>query len=282
MQPRAIGKLFWSTLLSLPLMPLNPLGLEVFTVPLDTVGIGGLRKSIQEWQSPDFSQPQTWGFILLSLLLVGAFLASRRRPDATEWILIIGALCLALQSGRHLSLFALIAVPVATIHFDQALSRRGWTIARRQREKPRRVIINLMLIALVALGTMMHLAYVAGEKTIEKALLLNFPVNAVRHLKASPLEGNLFNSYNWGGYLIFAAPGYPVFIDGRTDLHRGLLADYLAARGTGAWQQIFDRWDIHIAILESPSQLAAQLQSSSSWRREYADAVASIFVRTRQ
>ena len=279
-QPRKIGKLLWSTLLSLALMPVNPLGLEVLAVPLDTVGIGGLRSYIQEWQSPDFSQPQTWGFILLSLLLFGAILASRRRPDATEWILIIGALFLALQSGRNVSLFAVIAAPTATIHIDQALSRNGWVIERRQRETPRRIIINLTLIVLVALGTIFHLAYVASEKTIEKALLLNFPVNAVRHLKASPLEGNLFNSYNWGGYLIFAAPRYPVFIDGRTDLHRDLLDVYVAAHGKDTWKQIFARWDIRVAILESPSQLADQLNSSSSWRREYADDVASIFVRT--
>ena len=29
----------------------------------------------------------------------------------------------------------------------------------------------------------------------------------------------MFNSYNWGGYLMFKLPDYPVFVDGRTDLY---------------------------------------------------------------
>jgi hypothetical protein len=31
--------------------------------------------------------------------------------------------------------------------------------------------------------------------------------------------GPLFNDFNWGGYLIWALPGLPVAIDGRTNLH---------------------------------------------------------------
>ena len=280
--PRKIAKLLRITLLSLALMPLNPLGLQVFAVPFNTIGIGGLRNYIQEWQSPDFSQPQTWGCILLLVALLGAISACRRRLDATESILVIATLCLALVSGRNLSLFAVFAAPIASIHIDEALSRKGWRIPRRIRESPRRVAINLTLIALVALGTMFHIVYVASDKTIEKALLLNFPVNAVRHLNASPLGGALFNSYNWGGYLIFAAPQHPVFIDGRTDLYRDFLDDYVTVFGDDSWRSLFEQWDIRIALIESATHLAMQLDAAVEWRREYADDRASIFVRSDQ
>lgn len=277
-----IGKLLWITLLSLALMPLNPLGLEVFAVPFRTFGIGGLRDYIQEWQSPDFSQAQTWGSILLLAALLGAISASRRRLDATESILIIGSLCMALISGRNLSLFAVVAAPIASIHLDEALSRKSWRIPRRIRESPRRVAINLTLIALVALGTILHVEYVINDKTIEKALLLNFPVNAVRYLNASPLEGKLFNSYNWGGYLLFAAPKHPVFIDGRTDLYRDFLAETVAGLGADSWRSLFEKWDIRIVLIESASYLAMQLENAVDWRREYGDDLASLFVRPDQ
>lgn len=279
---RKISILLRITFLSLALMPLNPLGFAVFAVPFDTIGIGGLREYIQEWQSPDFSQPQSWGFILLVAVLLGAVLASRRRLDATESILVIGTLCLALISGRNLSLFAVVATPIASIHIDRALSRTGWRIPRRIRESPRRVAINLILIALVALGTILHVEYVTNDKTIKRALLLNFPVNAVRHLNASPLEGKLFNSYNWGGYLIFAAPQHPVFIDGRTDLYRDFLDETITRLGAESWRSLFKQWDIRIALIESAGYLAIQLDRAVDWQREYGDDLASIFVRSDQ
>ncbi len=275
-----IRKLIWITLLSLVVMPLNPLGFAIFAVPVDTIGISGLRHYIQEWQTPDLSQPYTWGFIILLLLLIGAMLASRRRLDATECIFVAGTFCLALLSGRNLSLFAIATVPIATLHIDEALRRRGWAIPRRARETPHRVMLNLALIVLVALGALLHLEYVSKENTAVTAVSLNWPVEAVRYLNVSALEGNLFNSYNWGGYLIYAARQHPVFIDGRTDLHRDLLADYVAVQESPGWREIFAKWDISIALIESTGHLVEQLEAAVDWQRVYSDDIASIFVRS--
>lgn len=275
-----IRKLIAMALLSLALMPLNPLGLDIFAVPFDTIGISGLRQYIQEWQSPDFSKPFTWGFVMLLLLLVGAVLASRRKLDATECIFLGGTLCLALLSGRNLPFFALAAVPVTSHLYDEAMTRRGWLFRRRKREPPHRVVINVILIALVAIGALLHLAYVSDDDTVAAAVSKNWPVEAVHQLNASAHQGNLFNSYNWGGYLIFEARRHPVFIDGRTDLHRDTLAEYVTALGTKGWSEIFENWDIGIALIDSTSYLAAQLEASPDWRRAYTDNMASIFVRS--
>ncbi len=274
-----IRKLISIALLSLLILPLNPLGLEVIAVPFDTFGISGLREYIQEWQSPDLSQPYTWGFVILLLMLLGAILASRRRLDWTEAVFIVGTFCLALLSGRNLPLFAIAAVPIATCHIDEALTRRSWSIQRRPRESPYRVIINLALIGLVAAGALLRLEYVSNENTVNAAVAHNWPVDAIRHLNARADAGNLFNSYNWGGYLIFAARNHPVFIDGRTDLHHDLLADYVAALGGRAWRAVFEKWDIAIALIETNSGLAAQLEAATDWQLDYADDLASLYVR---
>lgn len=276
---RKTRRLISMTLLSLALMPLNPLGLDIFAIPFETVGISGLRQYIQEWQSPDLSQSSTWGFVILLLLLAVALLASRRCLDATESIFLSGALCLALLSGRNLPLFAIAAVPVTTLHFDAAMTRRGWSFPQRKRERPHRVAINLILIALVAFGGILHLKYVSDDDTVAAAISQSWPVEAVRQLNASALTGNLFNDYNWGGYLMFAARRHPVFIDGRTDLHRHTLADYVSALGAKGWRDVFGKWDIGIVLIDSTSTLAAQLEASSAWRRVYTDNIASKFVR---
>ncbi len=276
---RKLLKLLALALLSLVAMPLNPLGLDVFAVPYHTISVPGLRQYIQEWQAPDFCQPATWGFVMLLSLLGSATLASRRRPDATECIFVLGALAMALISARNLSLFAVVALPIASHRLDLALRRRGWTLPRRARESPRRVAINLILIALVCLGAWLHVAHVTSENTVNAALARYFPVEAVRQLKVANLDGALFNSYNWGGYLIFNARGAPVFIDGRTDLHRETLADYVAALSADGWRDISAKWDFDIALVETKGALAARLERSAEWRRRHRDDIASIYVR---
>ena len=56
----ALSRLCGFTLLSLVLLPVNPLGLSVYATPFDTLAIPGLHSAIQEWQPPDFSQPGAW------------------------------------------------------------------------------------------------------------------------------------------------------------------------------------------------------------------------------
>lgn len=278
-QPKMLRKLLTIALLSLAVMPVNPLGIDVFVVPLDTFRIGGLRRYIHEWQPPDFSQPYTWGFAALLLLALGAIAASRRRADATEHLLIGGTLGLALLSGRNLSLFTIAAVPVATIHINDLLIRRGWLLPFRTRETPGRSLINVLLIGLVAVGVLAHAQYVSSDDIIQAAVSRRWPGGAARFLNASAHEGKLFNSYNWGGYLIFAARDFPVFIDGRTDLYRDFLDEYAAAYGGEAWRDVFERWEIDIALIESAGPLAEQLDAAPDWLLEYADEVASIYVR---
>lgn len=281
-QRRKIGKLGLISLLSLLLLPSNPLGLDIFAVPFGTIGISGLRHYVQEWQSPDFSQSYIWGLLVLLLMLAGAMSASRRRLDATEFLFVGGALCMALFSGRNLSLFAIAATPVITRHVNDAISRKGWAIRRRAHESAFRVVLNLLLIVLIIAGVALHVAYVSSDETLERALALNFPVSAARFLSASNLEGNLFNSYNWGGYLIYAAPRHPVFIDGRTDLYSGFLDEYAAALGASTWRDVFAKWDIGLVLIESASVLALQLDAAIDWRRAYSDDVASVFARSHQ
>ena len=268
------------TLLSLVLLPINPLGLSIYLTPLETLAIPGLRSLIQEWKPLDFAQPVTWSFIALVMLLAASALTSRRKIDLSAGLLVGGTLLMALHSARHISLFAITAVPVVTTHLDEIWSRKGWTPPRRSVESPGRVVLNLALIGLVALGTLAQLRHVSSTDTIERALELNYPLGALRFLAAESPEGKLFNSYNWGGYLMYHAPEFPVFIDGRTDLHRDLLGEYSSvAFGGPAWRDVFTRHDIAIALIESDGPLSTRLETSDDWALAYQDAVASVYLR---
>jgi hypothetical protein len=85
--------------------------------------------------------------------------------------------------------------------------------------------------------------------------------------------GNLFNSYNWGGYVIWALhPDYLSFVDGRTDLFDDeILEEYLLVwTGQTGWQRVFEEWDIQVAMIEVDAPLRDSL-IRDGWDLVYAD-----------
>jgi hypothetical protein len=106
------------------------------------------------------------------------------------------------------------------------------------------------------------------------------PVHAVAYLQEHALPREMFNSYNWGGYLMLHLPQYPVFIDGRTDIYGDFLFTYYEAMMAGDnWQQILDRYGIRFVLIEAASPLALTLQQDTAWQEAYRDDVAVIYVK---
>jgi hypothetical protein len=91
----------------------------------------------------------------------------------------------------------------------------------------------------------------------------------------------MFNSYNWGGYLMFAAPQYPVFVDGRTDLYGDeLLTTYLRTATAGEnWRETLDEYAIRLVVVEKGSGLDRNLRDEVGWSLDYEDELAVIYTR---
>ncbi len=92
--------------------------------------------------------------------------------------------------------------------------------------------------------------------------------------------GNMFNSYNWGGYLLWELPHVPVFIDGRTDLYNDeIISQWLqVVRVESGWQEVLEKWDVGWVLLENGSDLQPALQANG-WRLLYQDALAVVLSR---
>jgi hypothetical protein len=277
-----VRKLALVTAVSVGAIVVNPYGLHMLTVPFQTVGIGALQNFIQEWNTPNFHERQNWPFIFLLLGLLGAVGASRRRLDWTDFLLTAGTAFMGLLAGRNVATFALVATPVLTHHLDDLLTARGWVIRPVRRVTPRMMRLNALLVGLVLLGAAAKVLLVLDAKTVDEAQRQFLPVTAVEQVKTALPEGALFNSYNWGGYLLWALPQVKVFVDGRTDLYGDafLTGDYIpAASGGAGWRAVFERYDVRWAFIEVNSGLAQALRTEPGWRVRYEDDLAAIFVR---
>lgn len=277
-----IGKLALVTVVSVVALVINPYGLHMLSVPFQTVSIGALQDFIQEWNSPNFHERQTWPFVALLLGLLGAAGASRKRLSWTDFILAAGTAFMALLAGRNIAVFAVVATPILTIHLDEALAERGWTVRPVQRVTARMARLNAILVAVVLLGCLAKVLLVLDAETVEEGQREFLPVQAAAYLKTADPPGPMFNSYNWGGYLMFALPDRPVFIDGRTDLYGDAFISqeyFQAARGLSDWETILDRYGIRLVIVEAESGLARALRDQAGWTLDYEDDLAVVFTR---
>lgn len=276
-----IRKLVIVTLVSIVALLVNPYGLQMLAVPFQTVSIGALQNFIQEWNSPNFHERQTWPFVLLLLGLLGAVGGSRQKLDWTDFVLASGTTFTALLAGRNIAVFAVVATPILTYHLDAMLTERGWVLKPVRSVTPPMARLNLTLVAVIMLGVLTKVLVVLDSKSVAQAQEERLPVRVAEYLNNERPAGPMFNSYNWGGYLMFATPDYPVFVDGRTDMYGDqFLITYLqTATGSPNWQETLDRYGINLVVVEAQSGLARALRAEPDWQLDYEDEMAAVFVR---
>jgi hypothetical protein len=297
-QPRAaLGdagwRLTWIGLLMVLAVCLNPSGPLMLLYPFKTVSIGALQDYIQEWQSPDFHSRNVQPFIWMLLLTFGAVGASRRRLALTDFLLVAGFAYLGLLAGRNVALFALAAAPALARHASAALGQWGrlarrWPLfaaAARPSAAPAAPgraarLVNLLILALLAFAVLVKALSVYPAAVNQAAFEKILPLDAVAYLRQAQPAGRIFNAYNWGGYLLWALPEYPVFIDGRTDLYNDeIISQWLqVVRGEDGWQQRLAEWQVRLVLLEPGMPLVGQLEQAG-WRLLYEDEQAVVYGR---
>jgi hypothetical protein len=118
---------------------------------------------------------------------------------------------------------------------------------------------------------------------MEKIMQQNSPVRAVAYLRRHPVPKPMFNSYGYGGYLIWQmSDTNKVFIDGRAEIYErnGVLSDYLTATGLGLPAPlILNAYNIQSCLLDRDDTLVTLLDASSGWEKIYGDPISVLYVR---
>jgi hypothetical protein len=280
----AIAHLFSMTGVSFLAAAVNPSGIELWIYPFLTLGSGAMQAYIQEWLSPDFHQTYFWPFAGMLALGALGWIFNKNRPTITELLLFLGTGAAGLVSARHIPLFAIVATPIIVRHWlSVGLDPKGLAAktAKVQDDKPLGsglfVVLNwFILVMAVATAVFWSITKISNNDT---AIAARYPVAAVDYLEASGLhEARGYNSYNWGGYLIWR--GVPVFVDGRADVYGDpfLLFYRETFEVQSTWQEPLDEYDVDYVLMERGTPLTAVLAASPEWTQVYEDDIAQIFV----
>ena len=279
----AVRKLTLVGAVSVAAVCVNPYGPRLLGVPFATAG-GSFTGQIEEWQAPDFARAGFWPFGVMLALLIVSLVVSRKRAGWTDLILCAVATLLALSAGRNVSIFAVVVTPVLTYHLGGLLEERGWVVRPMRRASRPVAALNAVLILIVGgiAATFVLEPFDSGK--LEAAKRSTLPVDAVSYLQEHPPNGRLFNEYAFGGYLIYALPDVPVFVDGRSDLYGGAFLDEYLSISSGApgWERQLERYGVGTVLVPRFSGLSTVLRDSADWKVAYEDGLASVFERKNQ
>jgi len=272
-------KLFILSVISVFALLLNPFTIGTWTLPLTTVNIGALQDFIQEWQSPNFhelfQQPMVW-LLLLTLVVIGW---SGRRLDATDAVTLALFAYITFLARRNIGLFALVAAPILSRHAAAWWARTRWADRALSRGQP---IVNAIILGLIVLAAALKSIVPLLPSTIKQAEADLLPVGAVAWIEQQRPPREMFNSYNWGGYVLWRLwPAYPVYADGRTDVYAaagGVLEEYVSiVTAQPDFQAKLAARNIGFIVIENGSPLDLFLRREAGWREAYRDEMAVIF-----
>lgn len=263
---------------------INPAGPEMLLYPFKTVKINALSNYIEEWQSPDFHELRLQPFLLLIVLTLGVIGGSRKQLKLLDYILFSIFVVLGLLAVRNVALFAL-AAPILISRYGVSWLRflcrdAEWLQVSQSRKSKLGNVINVFILLLLLAAVGYKLSIVIPEEKNQKYIDQHFPVQAVNVIEEGNYPGRLFNSYNWGGYLIWALPDKPVFVDGRTDLYGDEIIDQWVKVVTAepGWENILDSWGVNLILLE-PDRPVVERLNEGVWEKLFEDQQAVVFLR---
>ena len=218
---------------------------------------------------------------LVLMLVVAAAMVSRPKEfDITEALLAAGTGFFAFRHARYMPVFMIVALPLAG-HF---LARGAWV-------RWLRVPAVLCAVTLAFIFARDERHGLARLRTGEWVNPVQFPVKAADFIVSRNLRGNMYNSYTWGGYLIWRlGPERRVFLDGRNinpDIFwegTMIIDPVFSVSGKQRWKPLFEKYAIAYAVMPlelrgKPNPLVGTLVRDPGWASVFIGDNSVIFTR---
>ena len=235
-----------------------------------------------DWTPTTF---QNAPFFFYALAVTAAImLLGWRRLSLVDLCLLGGLALMGLKLVRHTSFFYFGMAAILPVYLDAAVNplrerlapglRHGGTVA--------------VLLVACAWGWLFYQPLWRVYGPFQTGLRSwHFPVAAAEFVKREQLPRNLYNTYDWGGYLEWTLfPEYRVFWDQRQNSAEMFRLGWEAMAGKPSWRETFSRFDINTVVTRPLTIDTGQryplldlLRASSDWHLVFADATALVFVK---
>lgn len=271
-EPRRSQMLALALALSVAALFFNPVGVKQVLYPLDTMMHQSIGLSnVEEWGPLQLNGPRGLGFLAILGCVFLVLIVRRSDLFLQELLLLAVGTEFAASHRRMIFVFGILAAPILS-----RLLSTLWDGYDADQDHP---MVNALFIAASLLGAFLSFP---NRQDLLRQVNQGNPVKAVHFIEAQHLSGRMLNDYVYGGYLIWAAPQYPVFVDGRADVFEwaGVLSEF------GKWATLqsdpnvlLNKYGVGFCLLDRKSPMAHVLPVMQGWKAIYSDNQSIIFER---
>jgi hypothetical protein len=235
---------------------------------------------IQEMMAMNFRRPEH--FVELILLIAACYVVGRSRGrDLFRPLLLLVTALVAFRSLRDAWFVSMAAGFVLAEAVGQAQLPTSTEFDGRRRTRLLTSLeFGLAAVTAIVLSFGMSIRQGMSAPALMSIIDQIYPIRATEFVRDSHLQGPMYNSFNWGGFLIFNLREQPVSMDPRVNAY----SDELTTRAINTvsairWQEDPDLARANFVLLERSSALASALESDPRYRVAYKDHLSVVFVR---
>lgn len=225
----------------------------------------------------------------------------RRAQDYVLLLLVMsGFLALGLRRSRDWFLIALLAISAGVSFYSQrdvwvvvlaAVAVLGETVASSQfpvpgsqtpdSKAPWRELLISGVLACIVLTLAVFVIVPRSASALLGKVGESYPVAASDYIRAQRLPQPLFNAFEWGGFLSWYLPEYPVAIDGRVTLYGDdYVVEYSKVMNADVRYTDFPAMaNARTIVLPASAIMAQALKTLPGFKVAYSDSVALVLTR---
>jgi len=262
---------------------MTPYGVRSILSTFDVIGAHEIKQYIGEWRAVSFDTAPIEVLALLALVFLALLNGAKIRFCRLTILLLIVAYMLT--AVRFIFLFniiapLLLATPLTRqfrfLGLSEQIATQPQFFTTMSQLGRRGLYGTYGIIAIIILVT----GILGGSVEPLRSRQIS-PEGSVDYIFAHNLQGNIYNAYDFGGYLIFR--GLPTFIDGRGGQ---LFGDGFATENRTIVSErprefigYLDKYHISIGLVAPNSIESQEFRASSDWIGVYADDVSELFVK---
>lgn len=256
---------------------INPYTYKILINPLE-LSANIWRHEVAELAPPDWQGYKPL-YIFIGIIFI-SFLFNLRQ-SVIYIILVLPFIVLSVNAVRFIPLIGIVGGPIAA----RNISNFKFQISDLKLSALK-MIACILIIVLTGLTIFNIWPFKNYERQFGISIdASNLPDGALEYLDKNNIQGRMFNTFHFGGYITFK--GYPkmlTFIDGRGV---GAMTDYLNAMGSQInWKHIEQKYNIDIAIIGypalPPSFFDMEIDSAfpfNGWTLVYWDAASLVYLK---
>lgn len=238
------------------------------------------KNTILEWMPLPLSSYPGTAYLIFVLITGVIFIFWLKKFSLWQIMTIILFSYLAGLSRRHLAIFSFSVCPITLLVVERNLKVFSFP---RLGSIVRLILFSIFTIVIIIIWANMYqktsLILLKTRNIRDFSAIRNNPYLAVEYLHTHPQKGNMYNPYNWGGFLDWQLPESKVFIDGRLTGRKVFADNFKILNVEEGWYETLESYNVSWVIAPTQFKLVKALVDEKGWQKVYEDSIATIVVR---